>query len=153
MAVNGKQNQGVTHGVTASKFRVTLTVEGNDWGVWDKKTGGRLASNVTTYNPGGLAPQVVLTGNQTVDTVQLQRLYDLLRDHDNLAELYAAVGGGKCVVKEMPLDNDGNAYGGRGAIVWTGVIQDVTAPDPDSNSNDAALVILTIAPNGHPTVS
>jgi hypothetical protein len=119
MAVNGKQNQGVTHGVTQSKFRVTVTIEGNDWGVWDKRTGGRLASNTTTYSPGGLAPQVTLVGNQTVDAVQLQRIYDLPRDHDNLQELFEADRRRtKCVVKQIPLDNDGNAWGGRGAIVW-----------------------------------
>lgn len=150
MGVTGTQNNGVTQGVTQSKWRITLTVEGNDFGTWDKKTGGKLASNTTTYNPGGLAQQVVLAGNKTVDAIVLERLYDLVRDHPNLDALYDAVGGGKCVVKQIPLDNDGNAFGA--AIVWTGILQDVTAPDVDSNSNTAATVVATILPNGRPTV-
>lgn len=149
MAVTGSQNNAVTQGVTQNKFRVTLNVEGNDWGVWDQKTGGKLASNTTIYNPGGGAAQVVLIGTQTVDALVLTRLYDLQRDHKNIASLFSAIGGGKCVVKQLPLDANGNAFGD--AVVWTGVLTDVTAPDVDSNSNSAALITVTLSPNGNPT--
>jgi hypothetical protein len=153
LAVNGKQSQGVTQAVTQSRWRLTVSIEGNDFGVWDKKTGGRVGSNVLMYSPGGMAPQVALTGTKTTDAIQLQRIYDLPRDHDNITALYDAVGGGKCVVKQTPLDKDGNAYGGRGAIVWTGLLQDVSSPDVDSTANTEALVTITIAPNGTPAQS
>lgn len=149
MAVNGNQNNAVSNGATQSRFRISLTVEGNDWGVWDKMSGGGLSSAVTTYRPGGLAAQVALTGSKATDDVTLERLYDLPRDHANLASLLAAVGGGVCVVKLIPLDKDANAFGEP--IVWSCILKTVTPPPTDSNSDSAATIVLVLSVNGAPT--
>jgi len=147
LAVTGTQNQQVSEGATLSKFRITVSVEGNDFGVWDKFTGGDLASTVTPYNPGS-GPQVPLPGIQTVSPITVSRLYDLNRDHANLPALYDAVGGGTCIVKIVPLDKNGMAFGK--AIIWSGILDKVTVPQPDSSSSDPALITLEITPGGQP---
>lgn len=136
--------------ITQNKFRISLTVEGNDLGVWDVSGGGEVTSATTVYNPGGGAAQLVLSGNTTTGVVTMNRSYDLQRDHAiALARLLAAVGGGKCVAKIVPLDNDGNAFGK--ANVWTGTLTKVTPPPTDSNSNSAAIISIEITPAGVPT--
>src|SRR4051812_41745551 len=107
---------------TQKTFRVSLTVDGVDFGVWDAKSGGKVSSNVLTYLPGGEEPQISLPGgNPTIDTITLSRYYDLVRDHDNrIATLLARVGRARCVVKQRPKDADGNGHGK--SIIWTGTL-------------------------------
>lgn len=138
---------------TQKTFRVSLTIDGEDFGVWDTKTGGKLGANVLTYLPGGMAPQVSLPGGTpTIDTVTLGRLYDLVRDHDNAkATLNAKCGSGRCVVKVRPLDGDGNGHGK--SEIWTGKLSSVASPDTDSNSDNAALLVIEIAPDGPITLA
>lgn len=140
-------NAQITDGVTLGKFRITVTIEGNDYGVWDQFSGGDLASTVTPYVPGS-GPQVPLSGIPTVAPITVSRLYDLHRDHANLPAMFAAVGGGTCVVKLVPIDRDGNAFGK--AIIWSGILDKVTVPQADSTSSDAAKVTLEITPGGSP---
>ena len=135
--------------VTQSKFRVSLTVEGNSLGVWDTSTGGEASSNTTVYNPGGGAPQVALSGTKTTGVVTLTRAYDLQRDHGAaLAAMLAAEGGGECTVKQVPLDANGNAWGSPN--VWTGILTNVMIPPTDSNSSSAAIISIDVTPHGSP---
>lgn len=133
---------------TQKTFRVSLTVDGRDCGFWDKKSGGRITSPVLTYQPGNMDPQISLPGGtQTVETITLSRIYDRLRDHDNLMSfLLARSGKGRCVVKQRPLDPDGNGWGR--SIVTTGTLQTVAPPDTDSESDTAAMLTLEVAPDG-----
>jgi hypothetical protein len=138
---------------TQKTFRVSLTVDGADAGVWDQKAGGKLGANVLTYLPGGMAPQISLPGGTpTKETITLTRYYDLVRDHDGLlAKLLAGVGRADCVVKQRPLDKDGNGHGK--SIVTRGTLQSVQEPETDSTSDTQATVILEIAPDGPTTLA
>lgn len=138
---------------TQKTFRVSLTVDGVDMGVWDQKSGGKLGANVLTYLPGGMAPQISLPGGTpTKDTITLTRIYDRVRDHDGaLAALISGVGRAVCVVKQRPLDADGNGWGK--SIVTRGTLASAQEPDTDSTSDTPATIILEIAPDGPTTLA
>lgn len=138
---------------TQKTFRVSLTVDGVDLGVWDTSTGGKLGANVLPYLPGGMGPQISLPGGTpTIDTIQLARNYDLIRDHDSAFPiLNAGTGRARCVVKKRPLDADGNGHGR--SIVWTGTLLSVDSPATDSNSDSAAILTVEIAPDGPITLA
>lgn len=133
-------------GTREDTFRVTLTVDGRDYGVWDKKTGGSADSNNTVYHPGGMAPQKSLGGQPIYDVLTLERLYELERDHDNLPGLLAAAGHGKAVAKQLPLDVNGQAYGRP--IVYIGLLKKVQPPSHDSTSTNPAMLAVEISLDG-----
>lgn len=136
-------------GLREDMFRVSLTIDGESWGVWDQRTGGKVSANGVTYRPGNMGPQQSLGGVPTTDAVTLVRNYQHQRDHDKVGDLLAKVGTGICVAKALPLDQSGNAYGKP--IVWKGVLDSVEAPQHDSESTKAAMLTLTIAVSSNPT--
>jgi hypothetical protein len=138
-------------GVREDMWRVSLTIDGQDWGVWDQRNGGKTSANGVTFRPGGMGPQQSLGGVPTTDVLTIARNYQHQRDHDKIGGLYAKVGVGFCVAKAIPLDINGNAYGNP--VVWQGLLDSVDAPPHDSESTKAAMVTLTIAVEGNPTSS
>src|SRR5215831_18695795 len=125
-----------THGTRQDMFVVRLTVEGNSFGIWDKKTGGELDSDEVKYYPGGMNLPVTLGGKVTPGNLTLQRLYDRLDDHDRINDLFNAVGRGKVSVSQRPMDLNGDGYGKP--VIWTGKLKRVLVPDVDSESTTAA---------------
>lgn len=112
-----------------------------DCGVWDKRTGGDADSTASTYQPGGMVAKVGLGGTNDDANVVVSRLYRLVRDHQDLApKLKAGRGKARMIVKQQPLDLDGNVFGDP--LVWQGVMKRATFPETDSTSQDAALVEL-----------
>jgi hypothetical protein len=126
---------------------ISLSVDGRDLGVWDKWAGGEVDSEETKYKPGAMAPHVSLGGAVEVGDVTLSRLYALGRDTDTIHWLISRVGKGSCVASRISLDTDGNAWGTPG-LVYTGTLKTVTPPELDSESSDAALIEVVVAPVG-----
>jgi hypothetical protein len=124
-------------------FRVTLTIDGKNYGVWDKKTGGDVDSNELKYRPGGMGPIQSMGGTRVTNNITLQRDYDRVRDHDHVNEFLKAVGKKRATVHQQPLDLDGNPYGK--AIHWHGVFKRVLAPDHDSEGSGAAMIEVEIS--------
>lgn len=123
-------------------FRITVTVDGNNLGVFDKMTGGDKDSEETKYKPGGLGATVSLGGAQTVNNVVVSRLYDGASDGPILAAwLLAAVGKVNMSVTKTALDTDGHPVGGNG-ITYVGILKNVTPPEVDSESSSAAMLQL-----------
>jgi len=120
-----------------------------DLGVWDKKTGGDLDSTDTVYRPGGMAPQISLGGPKTTTNITVSRLYRLNRDHAHMTRLYRAVGLGKMIVAQQPLDIEGNAFGNP--LVWHGRLKTVKAPPVDSEASGASMVELEMTVEGYPS--
>lgn len=136
--------------ISESKFRITLTVDGHDWGAWDKKTGGEFSTGAAAYNAAG--GQVALAGIPATSALVLSRAYNLDRDHAHMPLLYSqAAKNKKATVKQLALDADGNAFGD--AIVWTGILTDVNEPDVDSTSSTPAMLAVTVMPIGNPVAS
>jgi hypothetical protein len=127
------------------EYQVTATLDGNPLGVFDKLSGGALDSTDTKYKPGGMAPQISLGGSQEATNVVLQRLYVLSRDRPLVAGLLRRAGKGSVVITKQSLDENGVAFGDP--ITYTGTLKQVTLPDHDSESNNAALMQLEISTN------
>lgn len=124
-------------------FEVRVTVDGEDFGKWEKKTGGQGDSEETKVRLAGMGPQVSLGGSQTIENVTVTKLYDLDVDAPRLARLYSRRGKATVQVIQTPLDRDGHTYGPP--VTWTGTLKAVTAPDVDAEGTDAAMVELEVA--------
>jgi hypothetical protein len=135
-------------GTRQDTFILRLTVAGNNYGVWDKKTGGELDSDDLKYNPGGMADTLSLGGRILPGNVVLQRLYDRKDDHDRINTLLNGVGKASVSLAQRPMDQDGNEYGK--SIIYTGKLKRVNVPDVDSEANSAAMVEIEISIAGRP---
>lgn len=130
-------------GTRQDQYSIAVSIDGSDYGIWDKLSGGDVDSSEQKYNPGGMAPEVSLGGKVTVNNVKVSRLYDLDRDHTVIKTIIGRVGKGRVVVKKQPLDVDGNAFGDP--IVYQGILKTCTPPEVDSESTNAALVELEVS--------
>ncbi len=128
------------------QFQIHLSINGIDYGEWDKCTGGESLANEIKFRPGGMQPEQSLGGTVSVSDVVVDRLYDVLRDGSNLSAYLAANGRGSAIVSRQPLDINGNPAGE--AFVWTGIVKAVKLPDADGENNAAAMVSVTVSPNG-----
>jgi hypothetical protein len=136
------------------QYAITVSIDGLDSGVWDKKTGGETDSEETKYRPGGMAEAVSLGGSRMVGNVTLQRLYTISRDHAggwnkgsgpglDIVVLRQRVGRATVVIKEQPLDINGAAFG-IAPVTYHGTLKRVSTPDVDSESNDAGLIEIEV---------
>jgi len=120
-----------------------------DTGIWDKRAGGELDSQETTYYPGAMADRISLGGRVIPGNNTLTRLFRGQRDQDTLGVMFAGVGKALVRVVEQPMDIDGNAYGQP--ITWNGTLKKVTPPARDSESTNAAMIEIEITTTGRPT--
>lgn len=132
-----------------NQYRVTLFVDGTDYGVWDTLSGGAIDSEETKYSPGGMAPEISLGGRQTTENVTLGRYYDLERDHQTIKTLIGRVGKGDAEIVKQPLDADGNVFGSP--ITYGGKLKSINPPEHDSMSSDVAMVEAEISVAGLPS--
>ena len=131
------------------QYSISVTVDDEDTGVWDKMSGGGVDSEDSTYKPGAMAPRVVLGSTTDTDVVQVQRLYDLGRDHNGLVQrLLAKAGRARATVAKQPLDINGAPFGQP--IVYNGVLKSCLPPEVDSESSDAALLQIEVSVEGTP---
>lgn len=129
-------------------YRVTVDVDGQPSGVWDKMSGGEADSEETKFKPGGLAPEVSLGGSSMVGNVTVSRLYDLNTVHNSLVRtLMAGVGKLPIVVTKQPINALGVAVGNP--LVYRGMLKSCTPPDHDSESSDAALIEIEVSVEGN----
>lgn len=128
-------------------FEVSITVDGRDLGVWEKRSGGAGDSEDTKVRRGGLRGQASIGGPQTRENITAKKLFDLKADAVALyLWLDARRGKGDVTVNNQPLDRDGNSFGDG----WTntGILKQVTPPDVDADSNDAAYLEIEIGSDG-----
>ncbi len=127
-----------TAGVRKDQYRVTVTVDGADTGVWDKSSGGGIDSDAKPYRPGGMGEVKTLGGQKSVDDMTLSRLYD----HDLYVMLIEKVGAAAVVVTTQPLDPDGVAF--VAPTVARGVLKKVQGPEHDGDSTDPAMLEIEV---------
>lgn len=129
------------------QYAVSVSVDGEPLGVFDKFSGGETSSEETKYKPGGMVPQRSLGGSASTDNVTVSRLYDLERgDNDLVKRLRPRTGRGIVVVSKQPLDVDGNPFGKPD--VYTGKLQRIKAPDHDSESTSAGIWEMEVSTEG-----
>jgi hypothetical protein len=129
-----------------NQYDIRVSLDGVALGTFDKMSGGGYDSEETKYKPGGMAPEISLGGSRTVGNVTVSRLFRLERDLALVPTLKAAVGVGQVTVTRQSLDRNRNPYGSPD--VYTGILKAFNPPEPDSESNDAALFEMEITPNG-----
>lgn len=128
------------------QYAVSVSINGKNYSIFDKMTGGVIDSEETKYKPGGMFPQISLGGSVTVTNVTVTRLFDLDRDLPLVGEIKALVGKGNVTVTKQALDIDGNPKGKP--MVYTGKLKSATFPEVDSESNSAGMVALEVSSAG-----
>lgn len=134
----------MTDGARVDHFRVNLTVDGRDTGIWDTKEGGETDSEDSSYKPGG-GPRVSLGGSPTTGAVTISRLFMRGRDDDLIPYLRSKAGNGVVIAKIVATDKDGNPY--KVLETYRGIFKRVTPPNIDSNSSDPAMLEVEFTPN------
>lgn len=129
-----------------SQERVQVTIDSEDWGVFDTFSGGEADSEETRHRPGGMGVEKSLGGMLTVGNVTISRLYELERDHDRCRALMNRAGKARIVAGRARLDTDGNPFGEP--TVYTGIVKTVTPPESDSMSDDTAMLEIVFVPDG-----
>lgn len=135
-------------GTRQDTWVVRVMINGNSFGVWDKKTGGELDSDDLKYYPGGMVDPEALGGRRTTANLVLQRIYDRLDDHAKINTILNAVGKGRVSVSQRPMDLDGNEFGNP--IVWNGILKRCLVPDVDSEATAAAMIEIEVSVSGFP---
>lgn len=129
-----------------NQYSVTVSVGGDNLGVFSSLTGGNVTADEVKHRPGAMAPAESLGGPRSVENVTVSRLYKRDRDHAIVHDLANQVGRAEAVATKQPLDADGNAFGRP--IVYTGTLIGLAFPDADSESSDAAMLELEISTDG-----
>ncbi len=116
---------------------------------FDKMAGGAVESETTSYREGGMSTKRSLGGTSSTSNVTAQRLYKHSRDHVLMPMLWSAAGKWGMEVVKQPLDINGVIFGSP--ITYKGTLINVSAPDVDSESTDAALLELEMEVDGLPS--
>lgn len=128
------------------QYSITVSVDGTPLGVFDSLAGGMYGSEDTKYKPGGMVPEVSLGGSRSTDNVTVGRLFRLDRDLPLVPMLKSKVGSGAVTVTKQSMDVNRNPYGTPD--VYTGILLSAQFPEPDSTSNDAAVMTLVVSTTG-----
>ena len=129
-----------------NQYAVSVSIDGVALGVFDKLAGGGFDSEETKFKPGGMAPEISLGGSRTTGNITVSRLFRLDRDLPLVPMLKSKVGTGQVTVSKQSLDVNRNPYGNPD--VYTGTLKAFNPPEPDSESNSAALFALEVSSNG-----
>jgi hypothetical protein len=126
----------------------SVTIDGEDWGVWDTLAGGAVTASETKYAPGGMGAQKSLGGRTSIDNITLGKLIEGGTDEWAAIKTLMATRCGKAEVgvSRQPLDVDGNKFGDP--LVYTGLLLTVTPGDTDSNSEAAQVWQITVSTHG-----
>lgn len=127
------------------RWKISVSVDGvNLPDSFDTFAGGDTDATETKYRPGGMDPEVSLGGAVSVANIVVTRNYALGRDDVWMPTLRNAAGVKPASVTLFPLDADRNVHGS--GETFTGILQRVRGPQADSNSQNAAMIELEIAP-------
>jgi hypothetical protein len=132
--------------VSAQQWQAHLTVAGRDCGTFISHAGGAMTADSSKVREGYGLPELELGSTPTVGDLTLERPYRVERDGELLPFLFSQCGHGQAVATLQALDGDGFAVGRP--HVRAGVLLEVTPPDFDLSSTDAAVIGLGLGLHG-----
>lgn len=125
---------------------ITVTIDGENTGIWEMKSGGGVDSDETLIYPGARQAPVALGGKQLPEQITLTRTYDLDRDQPKIKIWMNRAGKASVIVKDQSLDADDNAFGNP--LVQKGRLKTVNPADRDSTDSGAAQVSIVVSVDG-----
>jgi hypothetical protein len=136
-------------GTRKDQSALSVTIDGEDTGIWEKKTGGGMGSDNSLIYPGGRARPVSIGGKQIPGAVTLVRTVDLDRDWPKIKLWQNKCGKQKpVIVKDQALDADDNVFGSP--FTQVGTLTACNEPERDSEDSGAAQVTIEVAVEGAP---
>jgi hypothetical protein len=127
-------------------FRTTVTVDGEDLGIFDNLEGGGVVAGVTKRRPGtSRSKRATYGGPQDTDDVTVSREWLRSRDYPLQRRLRRKAGWADAVVTRVPLDPRFEVpTGAEPEILVGGLLSAVNSPDSDSDGDDTAMLSLVI---------
>jgi hypothetical protein len=117
--------------------RIKVRINGVDYGVWDKRGGGKTDSSEKKYHPGGgrAVPPVSQGGKQEIENVTAEKELPagLLKKLRRLAGKQTPF-----EADELDLDPDGNVVGE--GETYIGTLKAAWRSDADSENDDTKMV-------------
>ena len=111
---------------------------------WDSVEGGELQSDDTSFNPGGMQPQIALGGKRSRSAMTVKRIWS-----DALLGSYVALdnvaGNAPVTISVQTLSASKQPVGSP--LVYTGILQTCTRPGFDSSSSSVVYLQLVVGMN------
>lgn len=125
------------------QWLVSLNVNGVDYGVFDKFSGGDVTSSPVKNRPGGMGDEITYTALPVYSDIVITKVYETQKDHARVGLLKTLVGRAVATVTLQPLDDSGIPWGSP--TVFNGRLAAVKTGQTDSNSNSPRMVEIDLA--------
>jgi hypothetical protein len=125
------------------QWLATLSVNGVDYGIFDKFSGGDVTATANKHRPGGMGPEITYLSLPTYSDVTLTKVYETQKDHDRVGTLHDLAGRALASVTLQPLDDQGNPWGTP--RTYQGRLVAVKDGGTDSMSNAARMFEVDIS--------
>lgn len=132
--------------VSTQQWQAHVVIAGRDCGTWTAHEGGAMSAESSKVREDYGLPEIELGSTPSVADVTVSRPYRRERDGELLPFWFSQCGHGQSGIRLQALDGDGFAVGRPHSRA--GVLLEVTPPDFDRNSTDAAVMSLTFGMHG-----
>ncbi len=112
------------------------------------KSGGEISAETTKVYDGGHKKPEVLAGPAQAANIVVTRGYGFYVDNHTMRELRQKVGNWYTTVSVTPADTDLHAYNGAPLVCANALLVNLTEPEVDASSGDAAMIQLEFAISG-----
>ena len=124
------------------QWLISVTVDGQQLGIFDKKTGGDVQAKGNKHRPGGMGPERSYVSLPVYSDLKVNRVYERTRDHELVRTLIGKAGIVNASISEQPLDANGVVFGAP--LIYTGRFLGVNQGDADSTSENPRMFELDI---------
>jgi hypothetical protein len=130
---------------TESHGRITVSVDGEDLGVFDTMSEPSSSAEIESRAPGGSnVRRAVYGGPREDEAVTVTREFVPERDHAVVRRLRPEIGFADATVREQPLDGRRLPFG-TPSIYAGGLLQDVQTSGYDNDSASPRTISLVVA--------
>jgi hypothetical protein len=134
--------------VQLNQFSVTVSIRNpntgvwRSYGIWDKASGGDVTSSIRKYQPGGGQKEIVLGGKRTRADVVVSKMVDVDIDWPLIEQLeqWAGIADAALSIQATRADYTTAGINARAVV---GKLTGVSAPEPDSESEEPGMLALT----------